>query len=107
MAYRRNYGYGKKLSDYKWGIAIITFLAIIVVALSVVTKGFVNWDTSTWFVKDTACEHVLDNDSKCTICGELVELEVEDTEKEAVEEDDVDDSTLAIQEDNADFNEEE
>ena len=30
-----------------------------------------------------------------------------DTEKEAVEEDDVDDSTLAIQEDNADFNEEE
>ncbi|MBR4419950.1 MAG: hypothetical protein IKT32_03640 [Clostridia bacterium] len=82
MAYRRNYGYGKKLSDYKWGIALISFLAVIIVALSVVTKGFVNWDTKTWFGSEQSCEHVLDDDGKCTECGEIIELDYEEPEKE-------------------------
>ena len=68
--YYRNY---KKLSDYKWAIALVTFLSIVLIALSVVTKGFTNWDTTTWFSTTTIeCEHEFE-DGKCILCEALEE----------------------------------
>lgn len=60
----------KKLSDYKWGIALISVLAVLTIALCVVTSGFKNWDVKTWFGNEPVCEHVFE-DGKCTECGEL------------------------------------
>ena len=80
MAYRRNYGVSRKtLSEYKWAIAIVSFLAIVLVFLAVVSKGFTNWDTKTWFGDEVTCEHVFE-DGVCTKC----ELECEHEYKDGV-----------------------
>ena len=75
--------YGKKLSDYKWGVALISALAVLAVGLCVLTSGFRNWDAKTWFGNNTVCEHVFE-DGKCTECGELEILDCEHSFEEGV-----------------------
>ena len=77
--YRRSFsGVSRKtLSEYKWGLALVSFLAIVLVFLAVVTKGFTNWDAKTWFGNEVTCEHVFEN-GVCTECEFECEHEFED-----------------------------
>ena len=82
------------VSNCVWAIALVSLLAVLTVALSVVTQGFRNWDVKTWFPKNNeeiVCEHEFDNgvcvkcempeeeiacehefeNGTCTNCGEL------------------------------------
>ncbi len=65
------YNYSKKISGYKWAIALIILLSLLVVALAVVSSGFKNWDVKTWFNNDTeiVCEHEFEN-GVCVKCEE-------------------------------------
>ncbi len=80
------------VTNLGWAIALITLVAILTIALSVVSSGFKNWDVKTWFPKqneeivcehefengvcvkceepETTCEHEFENGT-CTNCGEL------------------------------------
>ncbi|MBQ9781693.1 MAG: hypothetical protein IJW26_00750 [Clostridia bacterium] len=65
-------------STFGWAIAIISLLAILTIALAVVTGGFKNWDVKTWFNNETeiVCEHEF-VDGTCTKCEEICEHEFE------------------------------
>ncbi len=59
------------VSNCGWAIALISLLAVLTVALSVVSQGFTNWDVKTWFNNDTeiVCEHEFEN-GVCVKCEE-------------------------------------
>ena len=105
--YRRSYSSvsRKTISNYKWGIAVVSVLAIFVIALAIFTKGFTNWDVKTWFpTNEVECEHIFE-DGKCTLCDELevkenVDDETNDVNKseEPIEEVDVEEDVNESQE---------
>lgn len=97
----RRYYYSKKLSDYKWGIALISLLAVLTIALCVVTSGFRNWEVKTWFNNEPVCEHVFE-DGKCTECGELELVEDEEDSDKVEDKDETDTKDDVVNELNVD-----
>ena len=65
------------VSNCSWAIALVSLVAVLMVALSVVSQGFTNWDVKTWFPKENeeiVCEHEFDN-GVCIKC-EMPEEEI-------------------------------
>ncbi len=65
------------VSNCSWAIALVTLVAILTIALSVVSSGFKNWNVKTWFPKqneEIVCEHEFENGA-CVKC-EMAEEEM-------------------------------
>ena len=82
MARYNYYGNKQKIKNLKISLIMVSILAVLIIALSCITSGFINWNTDTWFGNETVCEHVFE-DGACTECGELEVLE--DVEEDVIE----------------------